>query len=545
MSIKENTRWMARCLMVFAVIAFCIGCSKDNDNTAEQPTPPIEQPEKTADEVLANIPGVTIIKNTKDAKKLDVTTFYFDQPVDHNDASAGTFRQYCVLHYKGRDCVTALHTQGYSTLETDKLMQPDLVTILDGNYIEIEHRYYRHSTINLDAEKYDAEYWKYNTAAQSTADLHAIVTALKQTGSFNGKWVSTGVSKNGMLTALYAFYYPNEMDVYVPFCAPFCTEAEAPGIGKWLTQQCGKGTEAHQRIWKVLQRMLTDEQLRTEMTTLYKEEYPNNLSIQKYSTSTAICAMLPKFMENLFYKFAYHPLNTWEDVIPQNGHSAEAYYQFLMLNKTNFSDNLKALRDLLKLEDKEQFEYDFEYDSYDDYETFDDEDWADIDEDWADIDEEDKSFVRRRAQKMSFETFLKVIYLVHAAKELGYFLHDWSMLPADFPKNQLKWLNDQMSITKYNKQYGVQYDGGKLMKDFFAFLRNNRNTSKCKMLFVYGANDPWTGAAIPDPAADDPYVKKYVVPGGIHSGCIKNTLHYTVQDRDYIVNTVKQMLQSQ
>ena len=68
MRIKENKRWMVRCLMVLAVMAFCIGCSKDNDNTAEQPTPPIEQPEKTAAEVLANIPGVTIIKNTKDAK---------------------------------------------------------------------------------------------------------------------------------------------------------------------------------------------------------------------------------------------------------------------------------------------------------------------------------------------------------------------------------------------------------------------------------------------------------------------------------------------
>ena len=110
MSIKENTRWMARCLMVFAVIAFCIGRSKDNDNTTEQPTPPIEQSEKTAADVLANIPGVNIIQNTKDANKRDITTFYFDQPIDHNDASAGTFRQYCVLHYKGRDCVTVLHT---------------------------------------------------------------------------------------------------------------------------------------------------------------------------------------------------------------------------------------------------------------------------------------------------------------------------------------------------------------------------------------------------------------------------------------------------
>ena len=119
------------------------------------------------------------------------------------------------------------------------------------------------------------------------------------------------------------------------------------------------------------------------------------------------------------------------------------------------------------------------------------------------------------------------------------------MLPADFPKNQLEWLNEQVSVTKYNKKYGVQYDGGKLMNDFLAFLRNNRNTSKCKMLFVYGANDPWTGAAIPDPAADDPYIKKFVVPDGIHSGWINSKIQYKVQDRDYIVNTVKQMLQSQ
>lgn len=86
MRIKENIRWMAGCLMVFAVMAFCIGCSKDNDNTAEQPTPPIEQPEKTAVDVLAAIPGVNIIQNTKDASKRDITTFYFDQPIDHNDA---------------------------------------------------------------------------------------------------------------------------------------------------------------------------------------------------------------------------------------------------------------------------------------------------------------------------------------------------------------------------------------------------------------------------------------------------------------------------
>ena len=98
-------------------------------------------------------------------------------------------------------------------------------------------------------------------------------------------------------------------------------------------------------------------------------------------------------------------------------------------------------------------------------------------------------------------------------------------------------------ITFYNKKYGVEYDGGKLMNDFLAFVKNNRNNNKCKMLFVYGANDPWTGAAIPDPDANDPYVKKFVVPNGVHSGWLNYTPHYSTKDKDYIVNTVKQMLQ--
>ena len=540
MRIKENMRWMASCWMVLAVMVFCIGCSDDNEKTAEQPVPPTEQPEddepeKTAAEVLSAIPGVTIIQNTQDAKKQDVTLFYFDQPIDHNDASAGTFRQYCALHYKGRNCVNALHTQGYSTNEPEQMSQPDLSTILDGNYIEIEHRYYKHSPINKDAENYDAEYWKYNTAAQSTADLHTIVTALKQSGYFNGKWVSTGVSKNGILTALYAYYYPNEMDVYVPFCAPFCTEAESPGIGKYITEQCGKGTEAQQRIWSALQRMLTDEQLRTELTALYKKDYPNNADIQKYSTSTAMCAMLLMFIRNLFSKFAYQPLDTWADVTPQYVYSAETYYRFIKLDNANFVNDIKALRNLLQLEDKELFIYDYEYDSYDDYETEYDDDWSDLDD--------DEQLASRRVPKMSFEQLLADIYKVHAAKELGSFCYDWSMLPADFPPNHLKWLNAQQSITFYNKKYGVEYDGGKLMNDFLAFVKNNRNNNKCKMLFVYGANDPWTGAAIPDPDADDPYVKKFVVPNGVHSGWLNFQYHYTTQDRDYIVNTVKQMLQ--
>ena len=35
------------------------------------------------------------------------------------------------------------------------------------------------------------------------------------------------------------------------------------------------------------------------------------------------------------------------------------------------------------------------------------------------------------------------------------------------------------------------------------------------MMFIYGEDDPWTGAAIPDPT--NPNVKKYIVPHGTHT----------------------------
>jgi hypothetical protein len=41
-------------------------------------------------------------------------------------------------------------------------------------------------------------------------------------------------------------------------------------------------------------------------------------------------------------------------------------------------------------------------------------------------------------------------------------------------------------------EYGLTYDNGKFIN---AFL-NGMKTSNCHMLFVYGKQDPWTGAAI-------------------------------------------------
>ena len=225
--------WMWAVILICGTTTALTSCEDDPVNEIT----PEEQGQKvmTYDEILGMVDRVTIIKDTIDYDQSRVVYFYFKQPIDHNNPEAGTFQQYCVLHYEHPDSITVLHTQGYSTSERKYLSQSDLSKIFNGNYLEVEHRYYKRSRIgNPEKEYLNGQYWQYNTAAQSTADLHDIVTALKATKAFNGKWISTGVSKNGILTALYAYYYPNDVDVYVPFCAPFCLGQETLSVGQYL-----------------------------------------------------------------------------------------------------------------------------------------------------------------------------------------------------------------------------------------------------------------------------------------------------------------------
>ena len=526
-------KWIFRCMMALAVMACMTGCKDDEVEpvTPEPEEPVVEEPVKTAAELLSEIPGVTIIKDTIDADKKTVTYFYYEQPIDHTDASAGTFQQYCALHYKGPDHVTVLHTQGYSTTEPKNYRQLDLAKNLDANYIEVEHRYYKHSLINFVEKVTDCtgDYWKVNTAAQSTADLHAIVTALKGTGCFKNKWVSTGVSKNGILTSLYAYYYPNEMDVYVPFCAPFCTATETSGIGRWLAYQSGldngNDTELRKQVWAAFQRIANDAGLQEQIVAYYNLEHNRN-----YSHQSVIRLILYKYMSGMFYKFCYRKTSEWDGVIPRPEHSAEIYYRFAMLGEKDYWKKLNELRGMVGLEDEviDNLEDDSEY-------IFGDEE-----------DDEMAAASRRVAPvKMKMADFLKVIYHVHAAKELGYFLYDWSLLPEDhlLTDESMEWFPNYQTNKRYMNKYGVTYDGGKLMNSFLDFVKNNRNKDKCKMVFIYGGNDPWTGAAIPDPDPNDPYVKKHIVPKGVHSGALNNPERYPEGEKEWIMNTVKEMLQ--
>lgn len=144
------------------------------------------------------------------------------QPIDHSDPSKGHFRQKVYLSHKGLDTQTVIITQGYSRNE-NKIFE--LTELLGANQIDVEHRYFGESIPDtLD--------YRYLNLKQVTADLHHIRELL---GSiYKNKWVSTGVSKGGTTTLFYRYFYPNDVDVSVPYVAPINNAFEDQRIYRFL-----------------------------------------------------------------------------------------------------------------------------------------------------------------------------------------------------------------------------------------------------------------------------------------------------------------------
>ena len=249
---------------IVAMSMTMVSCTDNDDNstTPTPPTPPVEEykleveegmempenqflsvPSIAGDQNVVNalkaIDRVTDVKAFELTERYDYwtgqritkTAYYFNylQDIDHNNPSKGRFKQQCVLTVEGQNRPTVLHTEGYA-LEGEKnrldlIGEPMLVSVLGANCLQVEYRYNGWSL----PEGYTNR-WNYLNAKQQSADLHAIVAAIKKSGIVgNGKWLATGVSKNGMTTAHYAYHYPNDMDAYVPFCAPFLLELQDPG----------------------------------------------------------------------------------------------------------------------------------------------------------------------------------------------------------------------------------------------------------------------------------------------------------------------------
>jgi hypothetical protein len=159
------------------------------------------------EKILYNLPDVQFKKYSKPEDKYLKYTLNIKQPLDHAHPEKGFFYQSAVLTHKGFAKPTVMETEGYEM----RYVGNEIEKLLDANNLNVEHRYFGTS-------KPDSLDWQYLTYEQVTADLHHVNQVFRSI--YKNKWISTGISRGGQTAIFYKYFYPDDVDLAVPYVAP-------------------------------------------------------------------------------------------------------------------------------------------------------------------------------------------------------------------------------------------------------------------------------------------------------------------------------------
>ena len=168
------------------------------------------------------------------------------QALDHKHPEKGYFYQRAFLSHNGFDRPMVIATEGYHRPHNRIY---ELTNLLNANQLDVEHRFFGTSLP-------DSMDYRYLNFEQMAADLHKIDTLFKKI--YGGKWVSTGISKGGTSTIFYRYFYPEDVDVSVPYVAPVNYEKEDKRIYEFLKKVGSK--ECRQAILDYQIRLLKNRE---------------------------------------------------------------------------------------------------------------------------------------------------------------------------------------------------------------------------------------------------------------------------------------------
>lgn len=180
--------------------------------------------QSTLEQLLKQIPFIdSIIPFDNDSLFLANYVVWFQMPIDHNDPNSPTFPLKAYYSHLDFNKPMVAVLDGY-TMYTSR--PNELTRILHANQLTIEHRFFSQSRPK------DSIPWQHLNVRQAAADQHKIIEAFKP--FYKGKWVSTGISKSGQTTIMHRRFYPNDVDVSVPYVAPLNFSSEEPRVYDFL-----------------------------------------------------------------------------------------------------------------------------------------------------------------------------------------------------------------------------------------------------------------------------------------------------------------------
>lgn len=165
---------------------------------------------------------VRVLKNEAAFER--VLEVMIEQPVDHRNPDGESFSQRVYISHVDPSKPVVLITAGY---DAKYYYTSEITSALQCNQVMVEHRYFGRS-------RPDSIQWQYLNTWQAATDHHRIVEMFKEL--YPGPWISTGISKGGQTVMYHSFYYPDDVDVRVPYVAPLNFGLEDERIYSFLDQ---------------------------------------------------------------------------------------------------------------------------------------------------------------------------------------------------------------------------------------------------------------------------------------------------------------------
>lgn len=170
---------------------------------------------------LKSQPDIEVVNKIDSKNFSEVYELYITQPVDHNNPGGLKFKEQIFLSHTDKDKPMVIELDGYSVDNRTT----ELARILDCNQIMVEHRYFGESV----PAPFD---WKFLTIEQAANDHHRIIELFKK--YYSGKWITTGISKGGSCAVFHGYFFPDDVDVSVPYVGPLNYSIDDNRVYEWI-----------------------------------------------------------------------------------------------------------------------------------------------------------------------------------------------------------------------------------------------------------------------------------------------------------------------
>ncbi|MFC5195886.1 S28 family serine protease [Bizionia hallyeonensis] len=302
-SLNTTTMKVTKAFIIVATALVFVSCK--TMQTANESTI-----ETSIFEKLASLKNVVRIEKREAVNHFDENyEIWFQQPIDHNDLTKGTFKQRVFLGFENINKPVIVELRGYG-IGSEKA--GELANHYQANQLTIEHRYFNDSRPeNID--------WNTLTVENAAKDQNFIINEIKNVLYPDAKFVTTGISKGCQTTMAHRTYFPNTVDASVCYVGPLNYQREDPRVYSFLKSV---GTKDDREKIKAFQNLCFEN--RQALLEMMKKVGQEKGLSWEFGVENAIDYTI------LEYSFAFWQWGTSVDSIPSGDVKVEELYKHLI-----------------------------------------------------------------------------------------------------------------------------------------------------------------------------------------------------------------------